>query len=80
MKVVSQLAVFGALAAFAGDYPVWSDCTETFKPIGKGRIVGSDNGKSRVGMPIKNRNVLCECGSGKKRKKCFCKEGLKNEG
>lgn len=77
---VSQLAVFGALAAFADSCPVGFESTETFKPVGKGRIVGSDNGKSRVGMPIKNRNALCECGSGKKRKKCFCKEGLKNEG
>tara|TARA_R110000868_G_scaffold47769_3_gene156216 strand:+ start:1129 stop:1368 length:240 start_codon:yes stop_codon:yes gene_type:complete len=77
---VSQLAVFGALAAFVDSCPASIESTETFKPVGKGRVVGSDNGKSRVGMPIKNRNALCECGSGKKRKKCFCKEGLKNEG
>lgn len=60
------------MAAFTGNgnYPDNIESTEAFKPIGKGRVVGSDNGKSRAGMPIKNRNVLCECGSGKKRKKC----------
>lgn len=69
------MSILGGIAALSLVAESMQACEHEsgHKPVG-GRIVGSDNGKdkSRAVMPFKDRNAACECGSGKKRKKC-CK-------
>ena len=72
MKQMSYLAAIGGLANVVEAMQACGD-ESGHKPIG-GIVVGRDNckDKNRVAMPIRDRNAACECGSGKKRKKC-CK-------
>lgn len=73
MHAGMMIAGIAALTALhdGSSMPVFE---EEHQSVGGGRVFGGDNGKekSRAVMPFRDRNAVCECGSGKKRKKC-CK-------
>ena len=79
MREMSYMAAIGALALSVEGLEAVGD-VDGHKSVGGGRIVGRDNvkGATRKSMPFRDRNALCECGSGKKRKKC-CKGKHENE-
>lgn len=58
--------LIAAAACSQGEIPVFTDTTK-HAAVGRGRIVGWDAGKS---VKQQGRNEPCQCGSGKKFKKC----------
>lgn len=58
-----------AMAALSGCVPceIPDFSSGSHKPVGKGHVVDSDNGKGKKYQP---RNQPCQCGSGLKAKKC----------
>lgn len=60
-------AAFLLLAAAAAE-DVRKHEAADFKPVGRGRIVGRDNGNG--GRAEQSRNAACACGSGRKFKHC----------
>ncbi len=66
MRNMSALTAISALASIGAlNHPSNND--ENYEPIG-GRIVGRDNVKNAKKM--QSRNSPCQCGSGRKAKKC----------
>jgi len=68
MSARLHAAMLAVAAVSSGDGLTKSYEDADFKPVGRGRICGQDDGKGT--HRVQQRNAACACDSGRKYKKC----------